>query len=871
MGAWMEFWKRGGRRLALLAVATVVFGGGACQTVPDSDGSPDVDEEQVATEGADSATTQSEAPKRIIFFIGDGMSISGPTAASYASERDLAMLDMAEFGLMSTHNYEFVTTDSAASATAMATGEKTHFEGVSVTPGTGVDEAEDEDHQLRHIVQAASEAGWRSGLTATVRMTHATPAPFGAHRHHRHQYDDIARDLRYSGVDVLLGPGYEYFRDREDERDLMEEMADDGYAVSDDAEQVRDIVGDVSRLVGLVHERDMPWYDEGQRAMDLEEMVDRSIETLDRGDPEGFFLMVEGAKIDWAGHAMDGERLVSETLDMDRAVERALEYAGERDDTLVVVSADHETGGMDVLDGTTADRFIGEDLENDDELRAKTSPDDLDAEERRELAGPFARLERRDAGVEPDSDSSSDVVTSFGYLSAASRAYWDGSGRFSAMHTPELVPIFAEGPGAREVTQLRDNADLGRQFLAWMDGETPDVERAGEESPTDDGQPPENTALFVADGLGINSLTASYYHSGPPTMLDMDRLGAVSTHPDDGLVNDVPGAATALFDGTRTQRDALGMTDDAGETIDAESSVLKRARESGKKIGVVTTSSLLDASPGILFDQQREYGDRQAIAQGFVDFHDSGDTVDFVAAGGADEVGEERIAKLEAAGVDVHRDWSGVERDTDGPTHVLMDDVDVSIEEMTERAIAELSDGDQGYLLIVDSGDIGEAKRDFAVGSRVMDAIDDFDAAVDVARGDTDTLVLATSYRDHSLSVTDNHYAFRGDDRCGAAVECGGDFELQWLDVAADAIRHGEGLGPNELRAPEYSPPQIALQYTWLAQQADHDSPVQAPHSANFVPLIAEGPGAGRFSGFVDQPQIGQWLLDWAGGDGAQR
>ena len=865
MGTWMEFRKWNGIGLALVAAVAVGLVGGACQTVPDSDDSPDVDEEQVAAEGVDSAPSQTQTPKRIIFFVGDGMGISGPTAASYASERPLAMLDMAEFGVMSTHNYEFVTTDSAASATAMATGEKTHFEGVSVTPGTGIDDAEDEEHQLRHIGQAASEAGWRAGLTATVRMTHATPAAFGAHRHHRHQYEDIARDLRYSGVDVLLGPGYQYFRDRDDQRDLMEEMADEGYAVTDDAARVRELVGDVSRLVGLVHQRDMPWYDEGGRAMELAEMVDHSIETLDRGEPEGFFLMVEGAKIDWAGHALDGRRLVSETLDMDRAVERALEYARERDDTLVVVSADHETGGMDVLDGRTADRFIGDGPEAEEELKRQTIPDELDAEERRGLAGPFARLARRDAGVEPDSDGSSDVVTSFGYLSAASRGYWDGSRRFSAMHTPELVPIFAEGPGARDVTRIRDNADLGRQFLAWIDGEEPDVERAGEQSPEGQREEPDNTALFVADGLGMNSLTASYYHSGPPSLLDMERVAAVSTHPVDGLVNEIPGAATALFGGQQTQRQALGMADDGGGMLEASPSLLDRARDAGKKIGVITTSSLLDASPGILFDRQREYGDRQAIARGFVDFHESGDAVDFVAAGGADEFGGDRIAQLEAAGVDVHRSWSDAEGSADGATHILMDEVEVSLEAMTERAVEMLSDGDQGYLLIVDSGDIGAAKRDFAAGSDVIGDIDDFDRAVDVARGDSDTLVLATSYRDHSLSVTDNHYAFQRGDRCGVAVECGGDFELQWLDVAADAIRHGEGLGANELRSSEFSPPRIALQYTWLAQQAAYDGEVQAPHSANFVPLFAEGPGAGRFSGFVEQPHIGQWLHDWIG------
>ena len=281
------------------------------------------------------------------------------SAAAYAKGAPLEMMQMPHTSWLRTHEYEFVTTDSAASATALSTGHKTHFEGVSVAPGTGADREGQADSHLSHMVEASRAAGWRSGLVATSRIVHATPAAFAAHRAHRGSYEQIALDMADSGVDVLLGAGTRYFGNRSDKVDLLQGLRDKGYTVATDAAQVAEAAGSATKLVGLMHDKDMPSVSaEEPRAMSLAQMTQAAIDVLDCDNERGFFLMVEGSQIDWHEHAMDARGAVMETLDFDEAVGIARRYASERDDTLVIVTADHETGGLSLLDHPTIDPYI---------------------------------------------------------------------------------------------------------------------------------------------------------------------------------------------------------------------------------------------------------------------------------------------------------------------------------------------------------------------------------------------------------------------------------------------------------------------------------------------------------------------------------
>ncbi len=874
------------RSTLLSALWALVFALISCQSSP-----PAVPEEPVSAPVVNEAVSgiqhfedqearlygEEDTPKRIILFIGDGMGLAAVSAASYAEGRPLAMTGMPEFGLMATHEYEFVTTDSAASATAMATGEKTHFNAVSVIPGTWPDQLDNPDHRFRTMVEAASDANWRTGLVATVRINHATPAPFAAHAAHRQQYDEIARRMSKSGVDLLLGAGGSYFEDREDGRNLLEEMEQEGYRVVGDAGELRQASKTASRLVGLLHERDMPWVHTSERKMGLDEMVEQAVQVLDRDDPEGFFLMVEGAKIDWGGHRMDGQKVVDETVDMDRAVEVALEYARERDDTLVVVTADHETGAMHVMDGSSAEGQLGA-LGGEEEAFSLTIPEGMDDEEAQELAAPFAfaplGAPDRFGPVEAPQER---LVTAFGYFSAASRAHWDGQRRFSAIHTPEFGPVFAEGPGAAHITSVRDNADFGRRLMAWMDDEEPDVGGAPVVSSREVTPPPKNVVLLVADGLGLGSLTASYYHHGKPAMFQMSRSAMVSTHSLDTLAADRAASATALASGHRTRSGVVGMAPAEDGDLMTLPSVLTKALQQGQNTGMVTTLPVVDALVAAQYAHTEVAGDGEAVAQQLMDLLLGEPGLQFLAGGGGEYLGEERRQMLSEAGYEVLSGWNDDATGEGAP--VFLEDGEVNaltrkadednatdLAGMTKSALEELQGSDDGFFLVVGAGP-GEAKRRLERGKEVVDAVHAFDEAVRVSKEfadrDGETLVLVTSTQDKTLSVQDNHYGFHAG-RCGVAVECGGDFALEWLDVSGDGIRHGAGFEEVELQG-GYAPPKIAMHYTWMTQALqEHGEDVESPRTANFVPLFAHGVGAAQFGGLIDQPLLGKWLADWA-------
>ena len=819
------------------------------------------------------AAERVQAPKRIIVFIGDGMGLNYVAASSYFQGKRLEMLGMEEFRLITTHGYERITTDSAASATAFATGEKTQFEGVSVRPGTTKENEEEEENHFRTLVGAAKNAGWRTGLVSTVRLNHATPGPFAAHRHHRHSYEEIARDMSGYGVDLLLGPGLDFFSARTDERELLEEMSTQGYEIATNSSEVRSLSASATRLVGLLHDRDMPAVHREVREMSLAEMTEHSLKVLDRDNEEGFFLLVEGALIDWAGHAMDGEWAIKETLDMDEALQVALAYARDRDDTLVVVTADHETGAMAVLDDQALAPYV-EVLGGHDRARQLTLPEDLERDRQAELRGPYARFglpEERAFGPR-DAPMEAELVTSFGFLSAASRFYWNGRGRFSAIHTPEMVPLFAQGIGARELMMAGDNSEVGRLLMSWIDGGfSPEEKRAG----TLEEEEPLNVILLIGDGLGVASLSAGYYHFGSLEMLGMSRQAAVSTHALDRLVNDSAASATALASGYRTRRGLIGLVPDEEdpEILRPVESVLEAAAKGGRRTGIVTTTSLTDATPAAFYGAHNRRRENRYLAEELVGFHvrlSRGWGVDLLIGGGAEYFGPEQREELTAQGYGLHYEFDSEQEELPivkwlASRHLPAAEIRQAeglptLGDLTEYALGRLS-GDEGFFLLIEGGQIDFQKHQLDRGPGVMAELREFDdavrAALEFAEVEGNTLVLVTADHDHTMSVLDNHYGFHRE-FCGAVSDCGGPVELIWLDVAREQITRGEGIGSEE---------RISVQYSWVVEAARRIDPrLLGPHSANFVPLFASGPGERDFGGFLDQPEIGAKLLRWARG-----
>lgn len=319
--------------------------------------------------------------KNVIFMIGDGMGLQQvseallyrqlrrPTDPPLAMEK---LLNGKNFGLMRTTSYGDIVTDSAAAATAMACGEKVLNETVGLDPN---------GFPCETVLEKASKMGKATGLVSTTRITHATPASFAAHQVFREMENEIAEDLiEKHDIDVLLSGGTAYlipqYKDeikkeplkvseiaecagldpsidgkskRQDQKNLIATAKSKGFQFVCKAEQLDKIErGPSSKVLGLFSSSVFPMIQERRKIASipsLAELTKKSLELLDK-KPNGFFLMVEGGLIDYAGHDNDAGTMLQETLDFDDAIRVAMDYAAKHPDTLLIVTADHETGGF---------------------------------------------------------------------------------------------------------------------------------------------------------------------------------------------------------------------------------------------------------------------------------------------------------------------------------------------------------------------------------------------------------------------------------------------------------------------------------------------------------------------------------------------
>ncbi len=277
---------------------------------------------------------------RVILFLGDGMRFEQVKAAGMAAAGKSGALSFESFPYrdsVRTRNADGGVPDSAASTTAMATGVKVRNGVISMAlPGNGA--------PLETVLERYRAEGKRTGLVTTTIVTHATPAAFASHEPSRDRYAGIASAyLRDARPNVLFGGASHITR---------EAARSAGYTVvTDRAELLAHDAETESMVSGQFGAGDMPFEADGRGELpDLPDMTRAAIRILDR-DPDGFFLLVEAGRIDHACHANDIGRLVRETIELSRAVAAALEWARGRDDTLIVVTADHETGGLRVLAG----------------------------------------------------------------------------------------------------------------------------------------------------------------------------------------------------------------------------------------------------------------------------------------------------------------------------------------------------------------------------------------------------------------------------------------------------------------------------------------------------------------------------------------
>lgn len=279
-----------------------------------------------------------KAPKNIIFMIGDGMGVAQVYAGLTALRDNTNIARCPVTGFVKTFSADDYITDSAAGATAFATGYKTNNGMLSITP---------DNVWRKTILEEAEAKGLSTGLVATSAITHATPAAFIAHVSSRGSYEDIATFFLKTDIDVFIGGGWNHFAKRADGHNLVDSLVKRNYVIARKLEDVTKASG--PKLAGLLSNEHMPRYSEGRGDM-LPVSTAKAIELLSR-NKQGFYLMVEGSQIDWGGHANDLNYIVGEVVDFDHAIGKALDFAMKDGETLVIITADHETGGMAITGG----------------------------------------------------------------------------------------------------------------------------------------------------------------------------------------------------------------------------------------------------------------------------------------------------------------------------------------------------------------------------------------------------------------------------------------------------------------------------------------------------------------------------------------
>lgn len=270
-------------------------------------------------------------PKNVILLIGDGMGLSQVSVAQFEVDTPSNFERFPVIGLSKTSSSKQLITDSASGATAFACGVKTYNGAIGVrTDSTEV-------ANISELLAAQSKS---SGVIATSSITHATPASFYSHALSRNFHGEIATDLLASNISYFAGGGLRFFNARQDSLNLLTEFRAKGFTV--DTLQLPSQAQE--KMAILLATNAMPTILEG-RGDFLTKASELGIACLSK-NTKGFFLMIEGSQIDWGGHDNDSAYLTAELLDFDATIGAVLDYAAQDGETLVIVTADHETGGF---------------------------------------------------------------------------------------------------------------------------------------------------------------------------------------------------------------------------------------------------------------------------------------------------------------------------------------------------------------------------------------------------------------------------------------------------------------------------------------------------------------------------------------------
>ncbi|WP_405567219.1 alkaline phosphatase [Polaribacter sp. Asnod6-C07] len=295
-----------------------------------------------------------ENPINIILMIGDGMGLTQISTAFYFGEETPNFEQFKDIGFIKTPSTSHTITDSAAGATAFSTGQKTYKRAIGMSK---------DSLPIPTIIETLHKKGYQSGLVSLTPITHATPGAFYAHVKDRDLHEDIALDLVKSNIDFFAAGGLKYLKHRTDQKDLYTALIAKNYKL----DSIELSKYDINKKNGylLAHEG-LPSKLEGRKAF-FQEATQLGLNYLTEKE-KPFFLMLEGSYIDWGGHAMDAELLKQEVLDFDKTLGVVLKYINKHPNTLLVVTADHETGGVSIGKSYVIDEATGERSEEVDNV-----------------------------------------------------------------------------------------------------------------------------------------------------------------------------------------------------------------------------------------------------------------------------------------------------------------------------------------------------------------------------------------------------------------------------------------------------------------------------------------------------------------------
>ncbi len=277
-------------------------------------------------------------PKNVILMVGDGMGAAQIYAGLTGNKGKLNLERCTAVGFHKNQASNNYVTDSAAGATALASGQKTYNGAI------GVDAS---GKPIPTILEIAEQNGLATGLVATCSITHATPACFISHQPSRSLNEAIALDFLKTDIDVFIGGGRKYFSKRSDGLNLVDSLKGRGYQIANSITEVQQITK--GKLAAFLADEQQAKFSEG-RGDELVKSTEVALQLL-KGNKKGMFMMIEGSQIDWGGHDNNTQYIVDEMIDFDNAIGKVLDFAAADGNTLVIITADHETGGFSLIGG----------------------------------------------------------------------------------------------------------------------------------------------------------------------------------------------------------------------------------------------------------------------------------------------------------------------------------------------------------------------------------------------------------------------------------------------------------------------------------------------------------------------------------------